>query len=762
MCSSYRCAPDIADSSFCRYEKSMRFLDTQTGEFVELDSRKTRFAILSHTWDEGGEQSYKELKRIQKRYDLKAQCPQHGTENSQCPSPSPPERLPDACPSAMQGCSEELAAGPPVTSVLHTGEKAQPRYHTRSAKEIIGKDRPVATRAQGSRFRRSMRRIWRTMLRIIHPGCLEPAPFSDVPQSSTAPNDFRPPSHPPVVDVFPPPSQDVCLETVKCCIWGDNELSVKIREACRVAREAGYEYLWIDSCCIDKSSSSELSEAINSMYQWYGHARICYAYLADVHSSADWTAAFRSSRWFRRGWTLQELIAPFAVTFLSADWRAIGSKHALVDIVEEITGIPGDALLHEASLDEFSVAQRLSWAAPRETTRVEDRAYSLPGIFDISMPTLYGEGKRAFLRLQEVIIQRIPDQSIFAWEHVYLDVDAREDLAACVPLRSATELTCEAEESNSKSLFASGPELFSLGGRIRAISHDDILRRLSFSQVITMQYISTPHGIQTRMPMIPLPLCLLRHTAQDRPDRAPRWYLAILGCEHDDYPGSLLGRVISISPSAPGLEYLQCGYMRISPEPPYSTHECSYWPELFPLSPVTIERCCEAIELKTVYISYPERDILPPHLDHLRQPHDAIYFLLRRRTRDTLRASGYVVGLRCPDEEHPTTHRLTLSSDHLTITIEYKHAHQIHADGQWLTIEARVKMSYSHSPTAEIATHPGSVNWWDCTRSRSWNLSLDVKEVTATYAETTLTVKLGLELAALSYYYVHVEVSAKT
>ena len=188
--------------------------------------------------------------------------------------------------------------------------------------------------------------------------------------------------------------------------------------ACQVARDAGYRYIWIDSCCIDKTSSSELSQAINSMYAWYGASRVCYAYLADVPPGDDPEyegSVFRESRWFTRGWTLQELIAPVDVVFLSADWQTIGSKHYLGDVLEETTGIDQDALLHATELDKFSVAQRFSWASKRTTERVEDQAYSLMGIFDINMPTLYGEGERALRRLQEEIVRRTPDQSIFAW-----------------------------------------------------------------------------------------------------------------------------------------------------------------------------------------------------------------------------------------------------------------------------------------------------------------------------------------------------------
>ena len=184
-------------------------------------------------------------------------------------------------------------------------------------------------------------------------------------------------------------------------IWDDPELSLKIRSACALARRNGYQYIWIDSCCIDKTSSSELSEAINSMYAWYAGAHVCYTYLADVPRAPTedyWMphSDFRWSRWFRHGWTLQELIAPLNVVFLSQDWTVIGPRHALSDLVQQITGISEEALLHLKPLNEFSVAQRLSWAATRKTTRVEDQAYSLLRIFNINMPTLYGEGDRAF------------------------------------------------------------------------------------------------------------------------------------------------------------------------------------------------------------------------------------------------------------------------------------------------------------------------------------------------------------------------------
>jgi hypothetical protein len=179
----------------------------------------------------------------------------------------------------------------------------------------------------------------------------------------------------------------------------------------------GLDYFWVDTCCIDKSSSAELSEAINSMYRWYRNAQICYAYLADVSvheqpRAAD--SAFAKSRWFTRGWTLQELIAPSSLVFYSSDWSRIATKSELRGIISEITGID-IAVLEGKDPDCFSIAQRMSWASKRNTTRVEDIAYCLLGIFGVNMALLYGEGERAFIRLQEEIMKASDDHSLFAW-----------------------------------------------------------------------------------------------------------------------------------------------------------------------------------------------------------------------------------------------------------------------------------------------------------------------------------------------------------
>ncbi|KAJ9663231.1 hypothetical protein H2198_000992 [Neophaeococcomyces mojaviensis] len=187
----------------------------------------------------------------------------------------------------------------------------------------------------------------------------------------------------------------------------------KIFTTASVAIEYGYDWIWCDTCCIDKTSSAELTEAINSMYRWYKNSDLCFAYLADVQALEH--HSFTRSVWFTRCWTLQELIAPMKVFFFDQEWNNFGHKHELAGPIAERTGIDELALLGKARLDSFTIAQKMSWASSRVAQRTEDVAYSLLGIFDVNMPMLYGEGRRAFLRLQEEIMQRSTDQSILLW-----------------------------------------------------------------------------------------------------------------------------------------------------------------------------------------------------------------------------------------------------------------------------------------------------------------------------------------------------------
>jgi hypothetical protein len=203
----------------------------------------------------------------------------------------------------------------------------------------------------------------------------------------------------------------------------------KLEGCCKKAQSDGFQWVWIDTCCIDKSSSAELSEAINSMYQWYMKSQICYAYMEDVHSEED----FSRSRWFKRGWTLQELIAPSFVEFYTVEWVEIGTKMSLAENVSRITAIDESVLEDSSQMAKINIASRMSWASERETTRIEDQAYCLMGLFGINMPLLYGEGRRAFHRLQEEIMKMHEDYTLFAW------ADPGASMAGhCNPVESLT------------------------------------------------------------------------------------------------------------------------------------------------------------------------------------------------------------------------------------------------------------------------------------------------------------------------------------
>ncbi|KAI1359592.1 HET-domain-containing protein [Xylaria arbuscula] len=278
--------------------------------------------------------------------------------------------------------------------------------------------------------------------------------------------------------------------------WGDEEVSFsdmesgddtaaasslagygKIAATCRIALAQGLEYAWVDTCCIDKSSSAELSEAINSMFAWYANSAVCYAWLSDYSTNNNTTFSLtdeavlssfeareavvveqqdrafadpppltskeldirnhigqtlRKCRWFSRGWTLQELIAPKHVEFYDREWACFGSKAQLAPILSWITGVD-TGVLKGGPLDQILVGRRMSWAANRQTRRAEDMAYCLLGIFDINMPLLYGEGEKAFTRLQEEIIRSSNDLSIFAWTATLNDKRAFRSLWASSP-----------------------------------------------------------------------------------------------------------------------------------------------------------------------------------------------------------------------------------------------------------------------------------------------------------------------------------------
>ncbi|KAF2818593.1 HET-domain-containing protein [Ophiobolus disseminans] len=194
------------------------------------------------------------------------------------------------------------------------------------------------------------------------------------------------------------------------------------------AAKDGFRHFWIDTCCINKSSSAELLEAINSMFCWYHEAIKCYVFLSDVSttSSAESSVTFPESRWFTRGWTLQELLAPTHVEFYSNKGDLLGDKHSRVQEISEITHIAAEAL-QGAAMSRFSVKERMAWIEERKTTREEDMVYSLFGVFNVHMPLIYGEGKdKALKRLQKEIRESSGDAVATLAPHAKANSTSRE------------------------------------------------------------------------------------------------------------------------------------------------------------------------------------------------------------------------------------------------------------------------------------------------------------------------------------------------
>ena len=246
-------------------------------------------------------------------------------------------------------------------------------------------------------------------------------------------------------------------------------LSPKIRNFLLKAEEHGFDWAWADTCCIDKTSSAELTEAINSMFQYYSLSEVCYAYLSDIDPAIEQgkiPSGFRSSAWHKRGWTLQELIAPKVVIFMANDWTRIGTKYELAHEIERYMveldkhrHPPACVLRFEKDITEMSVSQRMSWAAHRETTRVEDQAYCLFGLFGINMPTLYGEGENAFYRLQEEIMRTSTDTSLIAWDFSIFHSYDREGFESSI-MRSGAD-SADLGSSDYPYLLAPSPSSFS-------------------------------------------------------------------------------------------------------------------------------------------------------------------------------------------------------------------------------------------------------------------------------------------------------------
>ncbi|KAI1744227.1 heterokaryon incompatibility protein-domain-containing protein [Xylaria scruposa] len=259
--------------------------------------------------------------------------------------------------------------------------------------------------------------------------------------------------------------------------WTMKRGAQKVLRSCERAQADGYRYIWIDTCCIDKSSSAELSEALNSMFRWYAESEVCYAFLSDAKKGNPLTGC----RWFTRGWALQELIAPKRVQFYDGNWEHLGDRMSLIDELVAITlidrpvlarEVPGTTTIRphgisrsvsmpyydsslESLLESYTVSRRMSWASNRSTQREEDGAYSLMGLFGVKMPLLYGEGSRAFRRLQEEIIKESNDQSILAYYQKHLTSNIGR-LFPSAPGMFVPNIELQYKAENSQIYFANG------------------------------------------------------------------------------------------------------------------------------------------------------------------------------------------------------------------------------------------------------------------------------------------------------------------
>lgn len=241
----------------------------------------------------------------------------------------------------------------------------------------------------------------------------------------------------------------------------------KLQFCARQAKQDGLRYFWVDTCCIDKSDPFELKRAINSMFQWYRNANKCYVYLSDVSVvsakanlvASEWQVAFANSRWFTRGWTLQELLAPPAVEFFSKEGIYLGTRLELKQLIHEITSIPPRAL-SGAPLTEFAVDEKLSWAVERQTTLEEDEVYALLGIFDITLPFIYDEGYDKALR-------RLLDKISASQLDVDQNCEEGRILRSTMPFRRDKDFVSR-EALNAVQQLCSGPAacaaLVGLGG----------------------------------------------------------------------------------------------------------------------------------------------------------------------------------------------------------------------------------------------------------------------------------------------------------
>jgi len=310
----------------------------------------------------------------------------------------------------------------------------------------------------------------------------------------------------------------------------------KIQACCKLSLEQGFEWTWVDTCCIDKSSSAELSESINSMFSWYQSSSMCYAYLDDIESTSPTGRRVRkwqpdsdsdlsldsdsdsdyTSRWYSRGWTLQELIAPLNVDFYSRSWTRIGSKWGLRREISSITGV-GEADLVVFDPRRSSVAQKMSWASKRKTTRVEDEAYCLLGLFGVHMPLLYGEGKNAFRRLQEELIRTSTDHTIFAWwDNFYIP-------SVLIP----------------RTLLADSPRDFRKSDSI--VTYVWAVGQESYRRAAKKTYVMTNGGLEIELPIVCDVEVMECHFRKKHIRERHLFTIGLLNCRDTKFQGLIMG-----------------------------------------------------------------------------------------------------------------------------------------------------------------------------------------------------------------------------
>ncbi|KAH9915039.1 uncharacterized protein BXZ73DRAFT_14932, partial [Epithele typhae] len=294
----------------------------------------------------------------------------------------------------------------------------------------------------------------------------------------------------------------------------------KLRNACRVSLQMGYKYIWIDTCCVDQSDAAAFAAANSATYSWYRQSSACLVFLHDVdpRGPSDTDAyslipRLLQSEWFRRGWTLQELLAPNHVLFIAHDWSLLGTKATLAHTMHAATGIDPAVLTRTRALADVSVAERLSWAAARRTLIAEDEAYCLAGIFDVRVEPAYGEGgARAFSRVQRAIYERTQDQSIFAW-------GARVQDGVSLGGGSGLRWGGAGMGGVPALLPAPSPRLFASCADIKALSADALARKLGGRSALP-DFEVTPYGLRARLPLV-----------EGSDDSGVSYHLTFLACE---------------------------------------------------------------------------------------------------------------------------------------------------------------------------------------------------------------------------------------